>query len=955
MAYNKTKLVEAAQKYLNQGKVPQAIGEYQSILKYEPRDQITLMTIGDLYVRQGDTFQALEYFERLAQVFLSDGFVTKAIAIYKKIAKLAPEETKPLEKLAELYVQQGVMSEARPLYLQLAEVHLKAGRQSHGVGLLKKLLDVEPDNLRLQVRLADLYHAMGQDKDAVQAYTAAAERVLGRGDHAESEKLADKALKLASHDQQALAIKARAVAAAGRRVEATELLEKMPGLESGGETATLLMDQYLRAQDWPAAVALAERVFDKDPKHSDLIIKVCTAMLEAGEASDVMPVVDRIRVPMIDAGEQERIGHLLVHLSGKLPKNLEPLEWLVDTYARTSDSFQLPAALGKLGDAAAAAGNFSRAQQVFEQLLQREPDNESVRRRLEAALQGKVAVLAEPAAIVVETLQPPIPLEVSARPGKLSPDVPVVDADLDEDTQRFITQSLTDVDLFASYGLTQKAISVLESVLVRAPRHTGTLEKLLDLHLGAGEDRKTAELAGRLEEIYREKGDAKNSDRFSELRRRFQRAAGIAEEVVAAKPATPTPESSSIPVPAKPDEERTAPEQSVHEVDLSDEWSALSESLSENIAADESTPKHVPEKVAADSVAPLEKESKKVTDKAAEPAYVAPHGAHTPAPAAEFELPIQTPAPIEGPEEIHEPQIPVEFSQPVAASPTPPIAATPAPQPAAPPTPEKIAEPSLEPVSDEDYELELQPAAQGIEKQHPAPSVESPAKKAKEPAHAMSSEQFLADLASEFDTLELASPKQVAANNAAATREASPQRPVVNPQPPVTAQPSAASNNEAVNISLEDGFSEPLKEVFEEFRAELGEMGTEEDLETHYNLGIAFREMGLLDEAISEFQKVAKENNKGRAFRYAMQVCTLLGLAFMEKGQPNIAAVWYERALLTSDLDTDAILALRYDLGVAQEAAGDHTAALKSFSQVYAMNIDYRDVAGRIATLEKTR
>ena len=90
MAYNKSKFVEAAQKLLNQGKVAQAIAEYQQILKYEPRDQVTLMTIGELYIRQGETFQAIDYFERLAQLFVSDGFLTKAIAVYKRIAKLAP-------------------------------------------------------------------------------------------------------------------------------------------------------------------------------------------------------------------------------------------------------------------------------------------------------------------------------------------------------------------------------------------------------------------------------------------------------------------------------------------------------------------------------------------------------------------------------------------------------------------------------------------------------------------------------------------------------------------------------------------------------------------------------------------------------------------------------------------------------------------------------------------------
>ena len=107
-----------------------------------------------------------------------------------------------------------------------------------------------------------------------------------------------------------------------------------------------------------------------------------------------------------------------------------------------------------------------------------------------------------------------------------------------------------------------------------------------------------------------------------------------------------------------------------------------------------------------------------------------------------------------------------------------------------------------------------------------------------------------------------------------------------------------------VRVAAYSGDNAPLKEVFDEFRADLGEMGAEEeDLETHYNLGIAFREMGLLEEAISEFQKVAKANEKGKAFRYAMQCCTLLGLCFMEKGQPNIAAIWYERALRTPSLD----------------------------------------------------
>src|SRR5258708_8619612 len=141
------------------------------------------MTVGEVYIRQGETFQAIDYFERLAQIFVGDGFLTKAIAVYKRIAKLAPEEIRPLEKLADLYVQQGVMSEARPLFLQLAEIHLKNNRQPEAVGLLKKLLQAEPDNLRIQVRLADLYQAMGQTRKAIQPYLSPSHHALARPDH----------------------------------------------------------------------------------------------------------------------------------------------------------------------------------------------------------------------------------------------------------------------------------------------------------------------------------------------------------------------------------------------------------------------------------------------------------------------------------------------------------------------------------------------------------------------------------------------------------------------------------------------------------------------------------------------------------------------------------------------------------------------------------------------------
>jgi tetratricopeptide (TPR) repeat protein len=564
MAYNKSKYVETAQKLLNQGKVAQAIAEYQQILKYEPRDQVTLMTIGELYIRQGETFQAIEYFERLAQLFVSDGFLTKAIAVYKRISKLAPEEVRPLEKLADLYVQQGVMSEARPLFLQLAELHLKTGKQPEAIALLKKLLLAEPDNLRIQIRLADLYMAMGQPGEALEGYVSAAQRALARGDQAECERLADRALQINSKSLDALIVKARSFLSAGNATKAAEILERVPDLDKGGEPAELLLDLYLKSSKWDEASALALQIFSHDEKNFTATQKVTEGFLESGQGDRAMSMLSRIRIPMIDAGEHEGVVNLLQNLATRMPGRLEPLEWLVDTFGRTSDSFRLPDALANLGDALLASGKAERAKEVFEQLVDRDPENDSAKRKLNDVLRKMGVMPSEPKAAepvaFTDNLQAEIPQPPAAKiRGGLHDDTPSVDAqvagspksplaeqELDEETQKFIAQSLTDVDLFASYGLTQKAIGLLEAILRRAPMHTPTLEKLLDFVLGAGDDRRTAELAAQLEHIHAGRGDMRSSERFGELRRRFQRAAGLSDEEIATAVAAAMPQPVDI-------------------------------------------------------------------------------------------------------------------------------------------------------------------------------------------------------------------------------------------------------------------------------------------------------------------------------------------------------------------------------------------------------------------------
>ena len=140
-------------------------------------------------------------------------------------------------------------------------------------------------------------------------------------------------------------------------------------------------------------------------------------------------------------------------------------------------------------------------------------------------------------------------------------------------------------------------------------------------------------------------------------------------------------------------------------------------------------------------------------------------------------------------------------------------------------------------------------------------------------------------------------------------------------------------------------------DLLQSFEQELAAPQDEEnDPETHFNLGIAFREMGLLDEAIGELQKVCRMAGKGLSKARAQEAYIWLATCFVEKCVPEASFKWFLRALETAP-DEDSRTALNYELASAYEAAGRKREALDHFMEVYGTNIDYRDVATRIREL----
>jgi tetratricopeptide (TPR) repeat protein len=128
-------------------------------------------------------------------------------------------------------------------------------------------------------------------------------------------------------------------------------------------------------------------------------------------------------------------------------------------------------------------------------------------------------------------------------------------------------------------------------------------------------------------------------------------------------------------------------------------------------------------------------------------------------------------------------------------------------------------------------------------------------------------------------------------------------------------------------------------------RGDAGHQIGRDDYETRYNLGIAYREMGLLDEAIAELQLAAADPPRLAACAGMVAEC------FLEQGMPARAVRWLEKGLAVPDLPAPNRRALQYHLAAACELGGETTRALGIYSGLQAEDAGFRDVAERVRRL----
>jgi tetratricopeptide (TPR) repeat protein len=737
MAFEKAKVLKAAEKFLSQGKINSAIKEYRQIVDNDADDLTTLNMLGDLYVRAGKKEEAVSCFERIAQHYGAQEFNLKAIAMYKKIERLRTRDPIVALKLAELYATEGLVHDARAQYLVVADAYTRSGDNKRTLEILHKIADLDPNNTEVRLKLADGYLKENMRREAAAAFIQAANRLHQIASDDKALDAYNKALQLVRDDREALRGMLEAHIARGTADEAAEVLERVVETnEDDNELVSMLARAYLEAEDPKGAEHATSLLMKQDSSNYPQFLPVTRLYVKQGEVDETIRILSTIIERMLAGREERELLEIVNQVLHHNPDHVAALKMLVRIHWWQRDMDALRSSLERLAEAAEASELVDEERYALTQLVRLAPDEQRYLERLNllGGLQEETAEdfaapqepesdvpqfetfavvedeeeLAPPAAVTFEEF------ETNEAPGSSFSDPAMSFADLNEDAVPTSTEfQEVDFNIVSSTDTPDVAVET-------GPAEEARLENVMRQELESVE-------------FYIAQGYADIAiDTLEMLERQF----GPNEEI----------QSRRERLASSRDQQPPAAEAAVFEFG---------------------------------SIEPVEET----------PAYAA--------------------------------------------------------------------------VADDD------------------------------------------------------------GNNVG------------------TAKPVAA------------GIDAGLAELFEEFRvAEEGD-DVREDFETHYNMGTAYKEMDLMDEAIQEFQNAAGLVKPADGTSRFLQCCNMLGHCFIQKGMPEAAVLWFKKGLQAPGHSEDEYQALRYELASAYEELGDLKQARDFYTEVYGVDVSYREVAQKLSQLRQ--
>src|ERR1700694_19145 len=265
---DKNKVMESAAKLISKGQFEKAVKEYQRVLEADPDDVRVLQKLAELYQKMNRKAEAADCFEKVARTYAAQGFYLKAVALYKQVRKVI-DRVEVNIRLAELYQQLGLVGDATKEWQAAAAYYEKIGDSKASLDTLRKLVDLDPDNVAARIRLGEQYARREQMVEAVSELRRAA-----------------------TYLQKA-----------GRQDDYLRVAERVSHLDQGDATlARELAESYLGRGDSRRALTKLQICFKVNPRDLGTLQMLASSFQDLGQVSKTVSVLKELARVHVDAG-----------------------------------------------------------------------------------------------------------------------------------------------------------------------------------------------------------------------------------------------------------------------------------------------------------------------------------------------------------------------------------------------------------------------------------------------------------------------------------------------------------------------------------------------------------------------------------------------------------------------------------------------------------------------------
>lgn len=344
-----------AERYVAQGKIRSAISEYRSVVENDPRDIATLNMLGDLHAKSSDKREAVECYLQVAEHYNKQGFAQKAIAMYNKVSRIQPNSIEVLVKLAELHKGKGAFSEAKEHYTALAEHYQKNGRRLEALAMWKQIALLDPNNTEVCMSLADSYVRENQKEDAVEAYAEAGARFSRQGRNEDAIRALMKGFDIKSTDLRILSGLVKAQTALGRAGKAASLLEEILENEPyNRDVLYLLIECCIDSQNAAGAEKAVVRLVEIEPANYPKFLDLIRIYLNVNDPESAARILTMSSEYLLAGGQSDECCKWINEILERDANQLTGLRLLVRYNSWLNDENGFRLALERLYNAASS-------------------------------------------------------------------------------------------------------------------------------------------------------------------------------------------------------------------------------------------------------------------------------------------------------------------------------------------------------------------------------------------------------------------------------------------------------------------------------------------------------------------------------------------------------------------------------------------------------------------------